>query len=89
MQIESWVEEIPFKEPLSIAVRQARPDVRLAIDANEGWTMDHLDRMIGTLLAQGVELIEQPLPASGDTELADYRSPIAVSAWPSRGRHAG
>ncbi|MBO9688207.1 MAG: dipeptide epimerase [Mitsuaria chitosanitabida] len=62
------------------AVRRARPDVRLGIDANEGWTLGHLERMTATLLAQGVELIEQPLPASRDDELAGYRSPIPLAA---------
>lgn len=62
------------------AVRQARPDARMGIDANEGWTLDHLEQMTPTLLAQGVELIEQPLPASADAELASYRSSIPLAA---------
>lgn len=62
------------------AVRRERPDVRLAIDANEGWTMDHLDHMMGTLLVHRVDLIEQPLPASRDAALALYQSPIPLAA---------
>ncbi len=62
------------------AVRQARPDVRLSVDANEGWSMDHLDRMMATLVDNRVELIEQPLPASADAALRGYRSPIPLAA---------
>jgi len=62
------------------AVRRARPHVRLSIDANEGWTMAHLDGIMGNLLQHGVELIEQPLPASADTELDSFRSPIPLAA---------
>ncbi len=62
------------------AVRKARPDVSLSVDANEGWTMAHLDNIMGSLLEQGVELIEQPLPAKDDAALDNYRSPIALAA---------
>lgn len=62
------------------AVRLARPDVRLSVDANEGWSMDHLDRMMATLVDNRVELIEQPLPASADAVLRGYRSPIPLAA---------
>lgn len=62
------------------AVRRERPDVRLAIDANEGWSMEHLEHMMGTLLIHRVDLIEQPLPAGRDAELALYQSPIPLAA---------
>ncbi len=62
------------------AVRAARPDVTLSIDANEGWSMAHLERMMGTLLACRVALIEQPLPAANDRDLQGYFSPIPIAA---------
>jgi len=62
------------------AVRQVRPDVRLSVDANEGWTITHLDRIMGSLLEQRVELIEQPLPAKDDAALDSFRSPIPLAA---------
>jgi len=62
------------------AVRRARPDVRLSVDANEGWTLDHLDRMMSVLLFERVDLIEQPLPALQDGALALFRSPIPLAA---------
>lgn len=62
------------------AVRRARPDVSLSVDANEGWTIEHLDHMMGTLLEHRVALIEQPLPANGDAALDHFKSPIALAA---------
>lgn len=62
------------------AVRAAAPDVRLIVDANEGWTFEHLVDYAPRLAALGVELIEQPLPASADRMLENYRSPVPVCA---------
>jgi len=62
------------------AVRQVRPDVRLSVDANEGWSIAHLDRIMGSLLEQRVQLIEQPLPAKDDAALDSFRSPIPLAA---------
>ena len=62
------------------AVRSARPDVTLSVDANEGWSMAHLERMMGVLLACRVALIEQPLPATNDRDLQGYFSPIPIGA---------
>ncbi|WP_374584408.1 enolase C-terminal domain-like protein [Pseudoduganella sp.] len=62
------------------AVRAARPDARLFVDANEGWTLDHLDNMFGPLLDSQVQMIEQPLPAASDHLLAAVRSPIPFAA---------
>ena len=62
------------------AVRANAPDSRLIVDANEAWTIDHLDRF-GTALAElGVEMIEQPLPAGADQDLAGYVSPVPLCA---------
>lgn len=62
------------------AVRTSAPDARLIIDANEGWTIDALARFIPAALAAGVELIEQPLPANADHQLAGFASPIPLAA---------
>jgi L-alanine-DL-glutamate epimerase-like enolase superfamily enzyme len=43
------------------AIRQARPDVRLLVDANAGWTRDNARQLVKTLMQYNVELIEQPL----------------------------
>jgi L-alanine-DL-glutamate epimerase-like enolase superfamily enzyme len=38
-------------------------DLPLRVDANEGWELDEARRLMPTLAALGVELIEQPFPA--------------------------
>jgi L-alanine-DL-glutamate epimerase-like enolase superfamily enzyme len=43
------------------AVRAARPDVTLYVDANAGWTADEAVRMVDQMTEFGVALIEQPV----------------------------
>jgi L-alanine-DL-glutamate epimerase-like enolase superfamily enzyme len=49
------------------AVRAARPDVALYVDANAGWTADEAIREIDRMVELGVSLVEQPT-AKGDYE---------------------
>ncbi len=44
------------------AVREARPDVRLRVDANAGWNYDQALRNLRLLEGFDLEMIEQPLP---------------------------
>jgi L-alanine-DL-glutamate epimerase-like enolase superfamily enzyme len=62
------------------AVRVARPDVRIIVDANQSWKVEHLDEVIPKLAELGVELIEQPLPVGRDAALTGFRSPIPLCA---------
>ncbi|MBL8659447.1 MAG: L-Ala-D/L-Glu epimerase [Rhodospirillales bacterium] len=62
------------------AVRAAAPGARLIVDANEGWTLAALERLVRPLEDLGVEMIEQPLPAGQDTDLAGLSSPIILCA---------
>jgi L-alanine-DL-glutamate epimerase-like enolase superfamily enzyme len=62
------------------AVREGAPKARLIVDANEGWTVDHL-REYGPALAElGVALIEQPLPADADAALGGIPHPVPICA---------
>jgi L-Ala-D/L-Glu epimerase / N-acetyl-D-glutamate racemase len=63
-----------------LAVREARPDVWLGIDANQGFTRQSLERLLPTLTKAGVELIEQPFPVGQDALLDGFQSPIAIAA---------
>lgn len=54
------------------AIRDARTDARLIVDANEGWQGDALEKMFQACIDNQVELIEQPLPAGQDEELKNY-----------------
>lgn len=51
------------------AVRNAAPEARLVVDANEGWSAAQLEELMPTMREVGVELIEQPLPAGEDGPL--------------------
>ena len=62
------------------AVRQAAPEARLIIDANEAWTPELLVELAPVLQDLGVELIEQPLPAGEDAPLAELDRPVPVCA---------
>lgn len=62
------------------AVRSARPDVWIAVDANQGLTRARLERLLPTLVDQRVQLIEQPLPVGQEGELEGFASPIPIAA---------
>jgi len=71
------------------AVRAAAPQVRLIVDANEGWTENNLAANIRACVAAGVELIEQPLPAQADDALSGIERPVPICADESVHDRAG
>jgi L-alanine-DL-glutamate epimerase-like enolase superfamily enzyme len=56
------------------AIREARPDSRLIVDANQGWNFTELKEFTPALHELGVLMIEQPLPRGEDQELEGYQS---------------
>jgi len=62
------------------AVREAAPEARLIVDANEGWRPALLERMLTACAAARVELIEQPLPAGDDEALCGMDSSVTLCA---------
>lgn len=62
------------------AIRKARPDAALIIDANQGFTLEQLQDVTEPLAELGVAMIEQPLPRGGDEGLAYLRSPVPICA---------
>jgi L-alanine-DL-glutamate epimerase-like enolase superfamily enzyme len=62
------------------AVREARPDVWLSVDANQGFTPVSLERLMPVLLQTQVALIEQPFPIGQDALLDGFHSPIPIAA---------
>jgi L-alanine-DL-glutamate epimerase-like enolase superfamily enzyme len=62
------------------AVRAARPEAELLVDANGSWTRALLDELSETLVAQRVALLEQPLPPGADHELEGFASPVPLCA---------
>ncbi|MEI6984855.1 MAG: N-acetyl-D-Glu racemase DgcA [Rhodospirillaceae bacterium] len=62
------------------AVRAAVPEARLIADANESWSVERLRAFAPEMAALRVEMIEQPLPADEDNELAGLDLPLPLVA---------
>lgn len=62
------------------AVRSARPDVWLSVDANQGFTRPFLERLMPVLVECEVKLIEQPFAIGQEEQLKGLRSPIPIAA---------
>jgi L-Ala-D/L-Glu epimerase len=62
------------------AVREARPDARLIVDANEAWSPDNLANLMAVAVECRVEMIEQPLPAGDDEALRGCHRAVPVCA---------
>jgi len=62
------------------AVRVARPDVWLGVDANQGFTPEGLRRLLPALIESNVKLIEQPFRIGREAQLEGLGLPIPVAA---------
>jgi L-alanine-DL-glutamate epimerase-like enolase superfamily enzyme len=62
------------------AIRDARPDVWLGVDGNQGFTIDDLPALADALKACGVSLLEQPLARGREAELDGFVSSIPIAA---------
>ena len=62
------------------AIRRARPDARLVVDANQAWSFEQIQVVAPGMAELGVEMIEQPLARGADACLAGYRSPVPLGA---------
>jgi L-alanine-DL-glutamate epimerase-like enolase superfamily enzyme len=62
------------------AVRDARPDVWLGVDANQGYVAHDLHALVRGMSEQGVALIEQPLPRGSEVDLEGFESAIPIAA---------
>ena len=62
------------------AVREARPDVWLGVDANQGFDRSALPALARAMVEQNVSLIEQPLPRGREADLEGFESPIPMAA---------
>ncbi|WP_426687597.1 dipeptide epimerase [Rhodanobacter ginsengiterrae] len=63
-----------------LAVRTARPDVWLMVDANQGFTRESLARLLPTLVEARVDVVEQPFPVGRDAWLDGMARPIRIAA---------
>ena len=62
------------------AIRAARPDATLVVDANQGWDFELLKQVIPKCVGLNLAMIEQPLPRGGDEMLEGFDSPITLAA---------
>lgn len=62
------------------ALRAARPDATIIVDANQGWTTEELVRFTPMLAKLGVSMIEQPLRVGQDEALRQLDSPVPLYA---------
>lgn len=62
------------------AIRAARPDARLIVDANEAWRAQSVAELLAVCAETRVELVEQPLPAGEDAMLAGIARAVPVCA---------
>jgi L-alanine-DL-glutamate epimerase-like enolase superfamily enzyme len=62
------------------AVREARTDAWLGIDANQGFSREFLERLLPVLVDNRVQLIEQPFPIGQEALLDQFHSPIPIAA---------
>ncbi|MGH8160518.1 MAG: dipeptide epimerase [Rhodanobacter sp.] len=63
-----------------LAVRAARPDVWLMVDANQGFTRESFARLLPTLLEARVDVVEQPFPIGKEAWLDGLERPIRIAA---------
>src|SRR5690606_12192551 len=62
------------------AVRAARPDARLMVDANQGFTLPLLQDCLPEFAKCEVELVEQPLPRGEDASLEGMPREVPLCA---------
>ncbi|MCC6431303.1 MAG: dipeptide epimerase [Gemmatimonadaceae bacterium] len=61
-------------------VREEHPHARIAVDANQSWTRELLERILPHLASLGVEMVEQPVPRGEDAALDGLRAPVPLAA---------
>jgi L-alanine-DL-glutamate epimerase-like enolase superfamily enzyme len=61
-------------------VRTGRPDARLTVDVNAGWTATRFAEMLPALIDADVEMVEQPVSEAEESLLPTIKSPIPVVA---------
>ena len=63
-----------------IAVRNARPDAEIIVDANQGWSFALLEKLAPKFRELRIAMIEQPLPRGADESLEGYEPPVPLCA---------
>ena len=72
--------DIPLDAERVRAVRRARPDAWIGVDANQGFTAETLTALLPGFVSAKVQLVEQPFARGREAELDGFRCPIPVAA---------
>jgi L-alanine-DL-glutamate epimerase-like enolase superfamily enzyme len=72
--------ELPLDAERVRAVRKARPDAWIGVDANQGFTPASLTAVLPDLVAAQVKLVEQPFARGREMDLDGFRCPIPIAA---------
>ncbi len=62
------------------AIRAARPDADLVVDANQGWSFEQLKEILPKCAELNLGMIEQPLARGADECLEGFESPVTLAA---------
>lgn len=62
------------------AVRTARPEAWIGVDANQGYTIDVLPDLLPVLVANRIALLEQPLARGREADLDGLKRPLPFAA---------
>ena len=62
------------------AIRAARPDAELVVDANQGWDFELMKEVLPKCVDLNLAMLEQPLARGGDDMLEGFESPITLAA---------
>lgn len=62
------------------AIHAARPDVWLAVDANQGFEIGELGALADAMARLSVSLLEQPLARGREADLEGFDSPVPIAA---------
>jgi len=71
-------DHLPFER--LAAIRAARPDAQLVVDANQSWSFELLQEVIPKCADLNLAMIEQPLARGSDEMLEGFESPIMLAA---------
>ena len=72
--------ELGFDVERARAVRSARPDVWIGVDANQGFEIGELGDLVDSLAELEVGLLEQPLARGREADLEGFESSIPIAA---------
>jgi L-Ala-D/L-Glu epimerase len=62
------------------AIRDARPDAAIVIDANGSWSLPLLGELEDVLVENRIDMVEQPLPMGQDGGLEDFEYDVTLCA---------